>query len=760
MGNQWRPDDTPSQPTALMVDMMAIPCETIQHLLGPQGPIAQDMPKWEERLEQMQVSQVIRRALKQRRDALIEAGCGTGKTNAYLTPAVLHALENKQQVIISTHSIALQDQLANKDLPFLQRALELYLRERFGRGLKWAILKGRQNSICEAKYARATDLEPYIQEWHDETLDGDLGSLVLTPQQRARLTAASEECAGSRCSYADVCWWLHSRARARQADVVVVNHALLVQLLQQEGFPYDAVIVDEAHELADVIREALGIRVSPKGVQQLVKQAEKFAGTVAEGIPHELSRLLATLQHSHRNNADEGTALLDPDRDLAGTAAENHLVELLEQVGRLSREVKEVDTLPETEEDARKNKLVAALDRLATELTSLRIGRAGRISWLELADGASLRAEPVDVSSWLRERTKVPIVLSSATLATGTGNDAFGYVSETLGVRSLHQKIVDSPFNWEQQAWIYLPTRTNEHGDVVSGIPESALAMGVKDPHERMKCNKEYARVATMFAREFFRVTKGRGLWLFTARQDMLLVAELLRQEFPCPFLVQGEMGNQEALQWLRETGGVLLGLAGLSQGVDIQGDALSALVIHKLPFPPPSDLVHEARLERAGGGKSAGWRGRERAFQQLSVPYAITKTKQAFGRLIRTSTDRGVAMLLDPRLRGKHSAILQALPPAKIVTREQLLYRGGERTRFWLAAAGEPVPGDPVVAEALQRLHAANVVDLTDHRQYLARMVARLPLLPPGLWTAAKWLCERYQALQNVSETEAKRNG
>lgn len=741
--NPYRPDDTPTQPAALMVEMMAVPCAEVDHLLGAQGPVALAMPNWQDRTEQRQLSQTIRRALKQRRDALTEGGCGTGKTNAYLIPAILHALENKQQVLISTHSIALQDQLGSKDLPFLQRALAPYLQDRFQRNFTYAIQKGRQNSLCEAKYARAQDVEPHIQEWREETLDGDLGSLVLTPQQRGRLTATSEECPGARCSHGDVCWWLHARAKARKADLVVVNHALLVQLLQQEGFPYDCIIIDEAHELAEVIREALGIRVSPKGVQQLVKQAEKFAGTVAEGIPHELGRLLQTLQHSRRDKADEGTALLDPDRDLAAnTPAENHLVELLEQVGRLSREVKEVETLPETEEQARQNKLLAALERLSSELTSLRIGRAGRISWLELADGASLNAQPVDVSSWLRERTKVPIVLSSATLATSAGNDAFAYVSETLGVRSLHQKQVGSPFDWSSQAWIYLP-ETREHD----------LALGVKDPAERLRRNKEYARVAVLYAREFFRITKGRGLWLFTARTDMLLVAELLRDlgdDFH-PFLMQGEMGNQDALQWLRETGGVLLGLAGLSQGVDVQGDALSALVLHKLPFPPPSDLVHEARLQRAGGGRSA--------FQQLSVPYAVTKTKQAFGRLIRTATDRGICMALDPRLRGKHSAILDALPPARRVTREQLLYRGGERTRFHLAAAGEPVEGPAEVAHALRMLHAADVVELTDHRQYLARMVARLPLLPPGLWTAAKWLCDKYSAFQNVSETEAKRN-
>lgn len=259
----------------------------------------------------------------------------------------------------------------------------------------------------------------------------------------------------------------------------------------------------------------------------------------------------------------------------------------------------------------------------------------------------------------------------------------------------------------------------------------------------------EYARVAVLYATELFAVTRGRGLWLFSSRADMQLVAERLRAtRFPIPYLMQGEMGQAEAVAWLRETGGVLLGLAGLSQGVDIAGEALSALVLHRLPFPPPSDLVHEARLQAAGGGKAA--------FARLSVPYATTRTKQAFGRLIRTSTDRGVAMLLDPRLRGKHAGILEALPPARRVTRYDITYRQGERLRFHLAAAGEPVPGPEDVAEGLRHLHAAGVPD-EEHARYVTRMVALLPLLTPGLWRAGKWLCGLYSACRNVSETKGE---
>lgn len=726
MGNAWRPDDAPSQPAALMVDCMGVVDPDIEYLLGSTGPVAAAMQKWEDRPQQQAVSQVIRRALKQRRDALVEAGCGTGKTNAYLIPAVLHALENKQQVIISTHTTTLQTQLGEKDLPFLKAALDGWLTEKYGRGFTFAVVKGRGQSLCEAKYSRQTP-DPEIEAWHAETPDGDLGTLVLTPQQRAQLTATSEECPGSKCSFADICWWLHARQRARQADVIVVSHALLVAGLQAEPgtvLPsFDAIVVDEAHELADVIREALGIRVSPKGVQQVVKQAEKFAGTIAEGIPHELSRLLATLQHAHRAKAEEGTVALDPDRDLAaGSTAENHLVELLEQLDKLARDVQAVgDDYPEqAEEWATSRKLMDALSRLSGNLTSLRIGRSGRVSWLELADGASLNAQPVDVSAWLRERTRVPIVLSSATLATGPQD--FTYISETLGVRSSHMKQVGSPFDWGSQAWIYLPTE---------GLHDGLLGTNVRGAKERAELSREYARVTTLHAREFFRYTKGRGMWLFTSRADMQMVADLARQDFPCPFITQGEMGLAESLKWLRESGGVLFGLASLWTGVDLQGSALSALAIHKIPFPPPSDLIHEARLKAAGGGRYA--------FQHLSVPYAVTKLKQGFGRLIRTGTDRGVAALFDPRLRGKHAAILDSLPPAKRIERKHLRH-----VPWHLAAAGEPVAGPQAVADGLRRLGARGVPD-AEHRAYIARMVERLPLLPPGLWRAGEWLCQRY---------------
>ena len=713
MGNAWRPDDTHTQPAALMIDMMATPCEQVEHLLSAAGPIAQALPGWQVRPQQRQLAQTIRRALKQRRHALTEGGTGTGKTNAYLIPAILHAKETGKPVVVATHTNALLDQLKHKDLPFLSSVIPF----------TWAVLKGRAQSLCEAKYSRGTE-DPYVEEWRETTPDGDLSALALTAQRRRELTATREECTGARCSHADICWHLAAKARAHHADVVVVNHALLISALQADPgtvLPlFDALIIDEAHELAEVIRQACGVKVGGAYIRQLVKQVESYTGGVYEGILFEFDALLTTLQHARRADAQDGTALLDPDRDLTG-AAEVHLVEVLEQLQKASREVQEAgeDHAEETEQRARANVLQGSLDRIAGELRSLRIGREGRVSWLSLGE-SSLHAQPVDVSSWLTERTKAPIVLSSATLATGVGDDAFRYVSETLGLRSLHQKVVGSPFDWSSQAWLYLPEE---------GMTEKLLGLGVKGRQQREELTREYVRVSVLHGHEVLRATRGRALWLFTSRAEMEMVAGALH----VPHLMQGEMGQTEALEWLRSTGGVLLGVASLWQGIDLPGDVLSCVILQRIPFPPPSDHIHEARLRRAGGGP--------RAFAELSVPYAVTRLKQGFGRLIRTVTDRGLCVLMDPRLRTKEYGrqIVAALPPARRITRGDL-----RQVPWFLAGAGEAVEGPAEVAEGLRRLAAAGVPD-GEHNAYVQRLASRLPLLPEGLWKASAWLCERY---------------
>lgn len=741
----YRPDTAPSIPMALAVQACATTCPQVDHLLGPDGPIASAMEHYEDRPGQRQVANTIRRAQKQRLPAFTEAGTGCGKSVAALVPSILHALETGKPVVVSTRTTVLQKQYAEKDLPFLHAALSPWLEARFGRTFRFATLYGRGRYYCEAKGARA-EVPGWLSEWLEATEDGELGSLPLDPALRHAVTVEKDDCPGPRCSVAKEgrCWFYNARSAAKDSDIIVVSHALLMAALRaQPGtvLPvWDAIVVDEAHTLEEEARSSLGTTFSASRVRQLVKRAlaycsehrqlmlgaegcEPTVPPTAEGIEHELTRFLAALEHQLRDQAEGGTVILP---DLTATTAEAHLVELVDQLLRLAVEVENTGAQhwEESSERAQADTLDGSLRELVRDLRRLRTPESGRVAWLQLGDKITIQSQPIDVSDFLKDSLwKTPCALSSATLATGAGERAFAYISETLGVNTLHQVQVGSPFDWPSQAWLYTPEEY---------MYESLL--GIKEKGKRRdELAREYARASSLHIREVLQATKGRAFLLFTSRQGLRLTQEFLA-DMPWPYITQGEMGQAETLAWFRATpGAVLFALASYWEGADVAGDALSCVVIDKIPNAPPSDVIHEARLRRAGGGHSA--------FLQVSVPYAVTRLKQGFGRLIRRVTDRGLAVLLDPRFRTRQYGrdILAALPPARRITRNDL-----PRVPWFLAAAGEPVEGDRLLVAALRQLDAVGVPE-ADHRLYISRMCARLPLLTPGLWRAAGWLRERY---------------
>lgn len=791
----YRPDTAPSIPMALAVQACATTCPQVDHLLGPDGPLVR--PGWQDRPQQRALANTVRRALKQQRHALTEGGTGVGKSFALLVPAILHAMETRSMVLVSTKTLNLQDQYRDKDLPALETALGPYLIAKFGRSFTWGVQKGKGNYLCEAKReAPPLDLAveaEMVATWRESTQDGDLTRLPFDVNQpryrqlRKTLVVERDDCPGKRCHSYDQCWYYSAREQAKAADILVVNHALLMQALAREAGtvlpPWGACVVDEAHTLEEEARSALGIEFTAGRVRTLAAKCFAFLASqhgrqgaihdvvdateepvevasaepdvdgtefevasahipTPEGIEAEVGGFWRALEDEVRPRTRDGQALLQLPQDLEHTAAGDHLRELLEMLRRLSLEVEMAGGMhwEQSEDRAKSDALVQGVSDLCREYQSLRNLTADKIAWLHLGAEKrppSIHAVPVDVSQFLRDSLwKFPTALSSATLATGVGEKAFAYVQESLGVQTLHQIQVSSPFAWDRQAWLYLPEE---------GMAESLLATGEKDRRRRDELAAEYARVSALHIHEVLSVTGGRAFCLFTSRQAMGLTMAAMGH-MPWPHICQGEMSKGETLDWFRSTpGAVLFAVASFWEGCDVPGEALSCVIIDRIPFPPPSDLLHQARCDALG----KDW------FRRLNLPYATTKLKQGVGRLIRSETDRGLLVLLDPRFRTRPygQEILAALPPARRIRRGEL-----KAVPWFLAGAGEPrppcTPAEEWAAGALRTLAGLDPdrAASRNHEGFSAsdsaighRLAERLPLLTPGLWRRALEMLRRY---------------
>lgn len=759
--NTWRPD-RPDNPTSISHAILAAgrTCPLVDELLGPDGPIAHGMPEWQDRPGQRLLAQCVRRAWKQGSPAITEGATATGKTHALVVPAVLHALETGKPVVISTATTQLQRQYIDTDLPMLQRLLTPWLEAKFGRTFTFAGLFGKSRYLCEKK----ADPFPFeLEDWRETTQDGLL-DMVLTPQLRRMVTVEHGECPGARCTVAKDgnCWFYSAKHRAFNSDLVVVSHALLLAASQADPgtvLPqWGALIIDEAHTLEAIAREARGVTLTAGRVSKLAKQALEFCGEArqgmlaeekrltyacdaeplrahrptVEGLEHEAQALFRALEHATRRDARDGAALLPP---LDTCAAAEHADELDAQLRRLVIDVQSTGEwhAEESQERATADMLETHIDRLRGELRSIRMGQTGRIAWVQHGrekQQAAIHAQPVDVSEFLRDALwkGAPAALSSATLGTG-GADPFAYIQDALGLRTLHQVVVPSAFDWDKQCRLYLPEE---------GLHEGLLGLKERTAAKREELAREYARVVSLHLREVLKFTKGRAFLLFTSRTQLELTAGFLR-DMPWPYITQGEMGQAETLEWFRATpGAVLFGLESYWSGVDTE---MACVYIDRIPLPPPSDLVHEARLRAAGGGV--------KAFREVSLPQAIVKMKQGFGRLIRKVTHRGVAVLADPRLRTREYGrdILAALPPARRIDRAGLRH-----VPLFLAGAGErreaQTPHERETLDLLRRLDIPHPEHAACARRFL-----ELGALTEGLWGWAGRMA-RYYAAKNVSET------
>ena len=636
--------------------------QAVGEALGAAAPLAERIPGFVVRPAQQRLAMAVAEAFEQRGVLLAEAGTGTGKTFAYLVPALLSGMKT----IISTGTRALQDQLYLRDLPRVRDAL--------GTGLKTALLKGRSNYLCRHRMELAKG-DPQIFKggfssrdqvsqfqrvvaWSGRTRMGDLSELEALPEDSPllpQITSTADNCIGTECPFWSECFVVQARQRAQTADIVVVNHHLLLAdlALKQEGFGEilpgaQAFVVDEAHQLpelaAQFFGEGLGARPLVELARDAIGECKEVAGSLAalQEPARELEQAARALRASMDNLPIRGTAwraldevdiepafqaladalqrmqdTLEPLREAAPGFDACHL-RARDQLGRLRRWLGEAP-VHDAEDDA---------DEPSAADTS--------VHWYELTPrGFRLQRTPLDVSGPLRrhrEESRAAWVFTSATLTVAGG---FSHIAQRLGIDAAVELLEPSPFDWDRQALCYLPPR----------LPEPS--------------SRDYGTALIDALMPVLHASGGRAFLLFASHRALREAAELLR-DAPWPLFVQGSEPRHVLLQRFRESGnGVLLGTASFREGVDVVGDALSVVVIDKLPFAAPDDPVFEARLDairRAGGNP----------FRDEQLPQAVIALKQGAGRLIRSETDRGVLVLCDPRLTGKSygRVFMDSLPP------------------------------------------------------------------------------------------------
>ena len=596
------------------------------------------------------MAEEVESALEHHRHLIVEAGTGTGKTLAYLAPI----LRSGQRVVVSTGTKNLQEQLFFKDIPFLKRLVP---------EIRAILMKGRQNYLCRQKLydlekqpglTGAGDAQylPLIRAWEERTKTGDRAELEELPDASAlwpHIDARREACTGQKCPQFDRCFitWMHQRAS--EANLIVVNHHLFFADLALKRTEYGsllpeyaAVVFDEAHEIEDVATRYFGLQVSSYRLEELARDTEVTTRLHDLRIPELLAavgelRGRASLffelfpTSDGRSSFDHRTEFLEKNQGTYSSLL-NALVRLQSELMRVKERPEEITNLANRASELREN----------LELVMEGHDRNMVFWWERRGRGMFLEATPIDVGPILRERLfeRVDtVILTSATLAVA-GN--FSFLRARLGVQNAKEKVFPSHFNFGEQALLYIPAH-------------------LPDPRE-----PDFPRIAAEEVTLLLKLTRGRAFVLFTSYAQMRDLYERVRPRLQYPLMIQGSAPAPVLLKKFRSTShGVLFATSAFWQGVDVQGQQLSAVIIDRLPFAVPTDPVVAARVRQINEDGGSG-------FTQYQLPEAVIALKQGFGRLIRSENDHGLLAILDNRLvrKGYGKIFFDSLPPYRRANR------------------------------------------------------------------------------------------
>lgn len=618
---------------------------SLYSFFAPGGALACSHPAYEFRRGQLQMAEAVEQAILDRKHLLVEAGTGTGKTLAYLLPA----LRSGKRVIISTGTKNLQEQLFYKDIPFLEQVL-------FPNGegqLRVCYMKGRNNYLCRQKLydlknqpilTELGEIDQYraIAEWEQSTQTGDRAEISGLPESSAlwhKLDARADACAGQKCQQFDRCFITEMRRRALESDIVIVNHHLFFADLAikraLDGTPESGVlpeagivIFDEAHELEDVAGSYFGVSVGNLRFDELARDVETTL-RMKQVLPASVVQACATLRERTQFffgllPSGEGRFAFTNRREFLEENGDEY-ISLMHALTRLAAELQQMKEKPEEV-----FQFVRRAEEIRVQLSFILESQdRNTVYWIERRSGfsrrgarvVSLQATPIDVSQLLRQALFENLdtaILTSATLAVSNG---FDYIKGRLGLDHARSLVVPSHFDYSRQALLYVP----------ENLP---------DPR-----SDQFPARAAEVIRRVLEATRGRAFCLFTSYSQMQDIYERLLGEIEYPMLIQGSAPRNALLEEFRTTrNAILFATSSFWQGVDVQGEQLSCVIIDRLPFAVPNDPVVAARIAAiaSDGGN---------AFMEYQVPGAVITLKQGFGRLIRSLHDRGVLVLLDNRI-------------------------------------------------------------------------------------------------------------
>ncbi len=625
-------------------------------MLGTEGPFIDAVSGFSPREQQQQLANYVADAIEQQHILIAEAGTGTGKTFAYLVPA----LQSNKRVIISTGTKTLQDQLFKKDIPVVRDALK--------RPVSVALLKGRANYLCqyrqelsesEGRFSSRAEVGQLkkITSWSKRTKSGDIAEVTSVPEDAliwSKVTSTSDNCLGKDCAYFNDCFLQKARRKAQDSDIIVVNHYLLFadMAIKETGFSEilpsaDAFLIDEAHQIPEIASDYFGVSFSSRQIMDLVRDTEiEFLREAGEQ-----KKFIETLDLLKKSIQDLRLSFgLDPMRVAWDQYKnENKITILLGNIDSLLKELK-----AKLEPLAQRGKgLENCLHRVEEIIESFELFEKAddgseNVQWLETFTKAFiLRTTPLDISKAFQDQLEKYSAAWVFTSATLTVEGSFEHFQHQLGIGDAETLLVGSPFEYKKNSVLYSPK-------------------GMPDPN-----SYDYTDAILDDVIDLINECGGKTFLLFTSYRSLNIAAERLEDELSFPLLVQGTTSRTELLKRFRELGNaVLLGTGSFWEGIDVKGEALSLVVIDKLPFSSPGDPVMQARINsinRSGGN----------AFMDYQLPKAVIALKQGVGRLIRDDHDKGVMVISDPRLLTKSygKKFIDSLPPmAKTRDREKVL--------------------------------------------------------------------------------------